>query len=445
MVKGLDFKLLERIRNGEDIYTVSAAAKSERFGTTQTQESPDPLEKQNDTLNNNDADDAVFDRIAEKEVAAIPKDKTVKRGQMAPAGALIPGKKRTRDQILAEMKAARAAAAAATKAKEESSLSSRFRKISNKKVPGSRIERDAQGREVLIIVDEDGHERRKIRKTSAAIIPTNAEVVRKAQYLPPVGAKPLGMEVPDVYKKLVRQQSTQDEEGTGDDIFDDAGDDYNPLAGIENGSGDSDEESGNESGNDSERKREDGEVKENITRNEHTAKKDSLHPLPAAPSRRDYFVGSKTKLVSQEGYRAPSMSDPAIQAALKKAAALKARSSSSSGDLSSHRLENDEDRDETVARAREEKRKQMLSNVDRDAEDMDLGFGTSRFEDEEDADMEDCGIKLSEWGDGDDVEDRAEGTNRGGKKRKRGPKKRKGDANNAADVLRAMERMRSEK
>ena len=73
--------------------------------------------------------------------------------------------------------------------------------------------------------------------------------------------------------------------------------------------------------------------------------------------------------------------------------------------------------------------------ADRDDEDLDMGFGTSRFADEEDFD--DSKVKLSTWGDKDDD---GEGQSKGGQsKRKRGPKKRKGDANNAADVLRVME------
>ena len=58
----------------------------------------------------------------------------------------------------------------------------------------------------------------------------------------------------------------------------------------------------------------------------------------------------------------------------------------------------------------------------------------SRFEDEKDLE-DDSKIKLSVWGkDGDDDQERG-----GQGKRKRGPKKRKGDANNADDVLRVME------
>ena len=83
----------------------------------------------------------------------------------------------------------------------------------------------------------------------------------------------------------------------------------------------------------------------------------------------------------------------------------------------------------------------MLQQDDRDAEDMDMGFGSSRFADEED--FEDKKIKLSKWG-GDDVRDEDGGGIGDGKgKRKRGPKKRKGDGNNAADVMRVLEKRKA--
>ncbi len=83
----------------------------------------------------------------------LEKEKTKKKGQLSTS--LVPGKKRTRDQILAEMRAAREA----VKAKGESGLGARFKKIGGPRIAGSRIERDSKGREVLVIVDEDGREK----------------------------------------------------------------------------------------------------------------------------------------------------------------------------------------------------------------------------------------------------------------------------------------------
>ncbi|KAF5515980.1 hypothetical protein CGCS363_v000627 [Colletotrichum siamense] len=384
LVKGLDFKLLARIRRGEDVW-------NDEKDKEEKEEAP-PEE---------DIDEA-FDELEESEVQAIEKETVKKKGQMASI-ALAPGKKRTRDQILAEMKAARAAAKAA-----QDNLGDKFRKIGAKQKPGTRIERDSKGREVLIIVDEDGHEKRKVRKVQAGV-----EEEQRKEFIPDKDAKPLGMEVPEFYKK---QQQQEAEEDDNDDIFADAGDDYDPLAGMDSDSDEDDE----------------GEVKDKEAKEDAKAepKSDSTSmappPKPAAP--RNYFKDSKTELISSQSIKAPSMEDPAIMAAFKRAAQLRAANKEE---------DNDEDEDDEEAKARAARRRKMLESVDRDAEDLDMGFGTSRFEDE--ADFDDQPIKLSQWGNDDDDE----GGHGGKTKRKRGPKKRKGDGNNAADVLRVMEQRKA--
>ncbi|KAI1640475.1 hypothetical protein F4809DRAFT_648013 [Biscogniauxia mediterranea] len=383
LVKGLDFKLLERIRKGEDVY-----------GDSKTEEEEPEVE---------DVDDE-FDRLEEEKIAAVEKEKTAKKGQLSTAP-LNPSRKRTRDQILAEMKAAREAA----KAKEESALGSKFKKI-GPKTPGTRIERDSKGREVMIIVDEDGTEKRKVRKVQTTSSEKPESKVKDLM-MPDPKAKPLGMEVPEIYRSKMEEPEDEDI-----NIFDDVGDDYDPLAGLEE---DSDLDS---------------DSSEDKTKQADTSKKDQdampPPPRPAAPSEpRNYFKDSKTGLASSETLQAPSMSDPAIQAALKKAASLK---------IASLNTMADEDDDEE-ARAKAERRRKMLQNDDRDAEDLDMGFGTSRFEDE--ADFEEQRVKLSEWGKEGDEDQKGRGG--GNSKRKRGPKKRKGDGNNAADVLRIMEQRRA--
>ncbi|KAI1103315.1 inosine-uridine preferring nucleoside hydrolase-domain-containing protein [Jackrogersella minutella] len=379
LIKGLDFKLLERIRKGEDVY-----------GDSDTkEESPEPEEDIDEEL----------DELEEKEIAAVNKEKAAKKGQLSTAP-LNPSKKRTRDQILADMKAAREAA----KANKDTGLGSKFKKI-GAKTPGTRLERDSEGREVLIVVDEDGHEKRKIRKIQPAADPEERKAMNM---MPDKDAKPLGMEVPEQYRKQAEEPEDEDV-----DIFDDVGDDYDPLAGLE------------------EEDSEDEETSERKAQPPDASKEDKVAmPPPPRPTTnagpRNYFKDSKTELVSSESLKAPSMSDPAIQAAIKKAASLNPISSST-------------DEEDKAARAKAERLKKMLQSNDRDAEDMDMGFGTSRFEDEED--FEDKKVKLSEWGrEGDDDD----GKGGSGSKRKRGPKKRKGDANNAADVLRVIEKRRAD-
>ncbi|KAI0555185.1 hypothetical protein F4679DRAFT_155534 [Xylaria curta] len=384
LVKGLDFKLLERIRKGENVYRDDEAHDEEK-----------------ETLDNVDDE---LSRLEEEELAAVAKEAITKKGHLSTAP-MNPSKKRTRDQILSEMKAARDAA----KAKEESALGNKFRKI-GVKAPGTRIERDSNGREVMIIVDEDGNEKRKVRKTA----PDKSSQKASDLMMPDPKAKPLGMEVPEIYK----MKAEEPEEGDIN-IFDDVDDDYDPLAGLDDDSDDDE--------NDAEK----SVAQAKTTDTDKTDKdKDTMPPpsRPVGPSEpRNYFKDSKTSLVSSTTLKAPSMSDPAIQAAFKKAASLHAVAKSS-------------EEDDEEARAKAERRRKMLENNDRDAEDMDMGFGTSRFED--DADFDEQRVKLSEWGREDEDGNQGRG---GGSKRKRGPKKRKGDSNNAADVLREVERQRASK
>ena len=152
-------------------------------------------------------------------------------------------------------------------------------------------------------------------------------------------------------------------------------------------------------------------------------------PRPAQPAeQRNYFKGSSSGLISEESVKAPSMSDPAIQAAFKKAAAMRAAAQ-----------QDEDDENDSEAKAKAERRRKMLQNADRDAADMDMEFGTSRLEDE--ADFEDSDVKLSRWGNDDDED----GGKAGGpkSKRQRGGKKRKGDASNIADVMRVIESRKS--
>ncbi|UPK99233.1 hypothetical protein LCI18_010168 [Fusarium solani-melongenae] len=394
LVKGLDFKLLEKIRRGDDIY-------GEEKEESEQQAGPEL-----------DVDDE-FDQLEGQEVQAVAKEKTEKKKGQLSTVSLAPGKKRTRDQILAELKASREAA----KAQQENALGDRFKKIGAKQKAGSRIERDSKGREVLIIVDEDGHEKRKVRKIQPGE-DKEAEAKRAGLLMPDKDAKPLGMEVPEEYRKKTGPEEEEDM-----DIFEGVGDDYDPLAGMGGSDSDSDaddEESKKKKGGEDE---EEGEVADNSM---------PPPPKPQGPTApRNYFQGAKTGLVSEEQSKAPSMSDPAIMAAIKRAAAINPIKKDK-GDADSDEEDQDED---ARAKAMDERRKKLLQMADRDDEDLDMGFGTSRFADEEDFD--DSRVKLSNWGEEDDD---GEGKARGGSsKRKRGPKKRKGDANSAADVLRVME------
>lgn len=386
LVKGLDYKLLERVRRGEDVLNGDSKIKSEDDGRGAVVDIDEELEK-----------------LEDRDVAPVVKEKIEKRGEMADPS-LIPGKKRNRDQILAELKASRQAA------KEETvpSLGARFRKVGARQVT-SRIETDSKGREVLVTVDEDGNVKRKVRR---------AQLENKAQkgyglLMPDKDLKPLGMEIPENAKPVEKE----DEETN---IFDDVGDDYNPLACLE----DEDEDSEGSSSEDLKKEEKDlKEMRPSTAKTSPSAKSSMAPPprpnLPAKP--RNYF-GDSSNTMSEvsAGAGAKEMTDPAILAALKKASSLASRSELAK---TSEEL------------AREKRLREMLEAQERDAADMDMGFGSSRFEDEED--FGDDKVKLSEWGTGDDGHGAEKGSGKG--KRKRGPKKRKGDVNSAADVMRVLE------
>ncbi|KAJ0121063.1 hypothetical protein J7T55_008223 [Diaporthe amygdali] len=398
LIKGLDFKLLERVRRGEDVFS----------GAKPSQGQAEPSPEAEDEPEEEDVDDA-FEELEEKEVTAVEREKARKKGQLATT-TLVPGQKRTRDQILAEMKAAREAA----KAQQESALGSRFKKIGAKKEPGSRIERDARGREVLIIVDEDGNEKRKVRKVAAEV-----ERERESFKVNP-NAEVLGMEVPEYYKKKLEEQADADEEVN---MFSDVESDYDPLGGISSDSNDSDEPDADEAKKkvakaQSQSPKSEGEV-DSISQD---AVQEDMRPppKPQAQHPRNYF---KSSLISEEENARPAMSDPSVLAALQKAKTLNAATKSE---------------EEQKEADRQVRLKKMMASADRDAEDMDLGFGTNRLADEEE--LEDDGkTKLSKWGADDDDEERGGGKS----KRKRGPKKKKGDVNNVADVMKVLEKRKA--
>ncbi|CAK7220295.1 hypothetical protein SBRCBS47491_004139 [Sporothrix bragantina] len=449
--KGLDFQLLERARRGD--VEGDGEAKGEEDNTEETREGGP------------DVDDE-FEKIESADVQAVEREKTKKKGQYstaAPPGAAAAGQKRSRDQILAEMKAAREAAkqAQAAKAEAEPALGSRFKKIGpsqQQQKAGSRIEIDSRGREVLILVDEDGHEKRKVRKVKAPA----------AEEKPEGNGTVLGMEVPEFYRKKLEAEAAA-AAAKEVDIFDDVGSDYDPLAGMDSASSEEDDDNDNDDDDkqtkesDAKRRRRsssassrsDGEVSDTSrgsrgrrrrapseerrrsTKDERTRDK---APAAAAPPRKNYF-GNSTLLSESTSRGGPSMQDPSVLAALRKAKQLR---EASEADAQNQALSEEA--------AREARLKKLLQSSERDAEDLDMGFGSSRLEDTEDLDDAGGGkkVRLSTWKGGEkegdyDDDDGAGGGSRGDKgKRKRSGKKRKGDGNNAEDVMRVLERRREE-
>ncbi|KAL1896618.1 hypothetical protein Sste5346_004653 [Sporothrix stenoceras] len=438
LVKGLDFKLLNRVRMGEDVFG------GEKKDDDDKEEDKEPAPPATDV-------DDEFEKIEGSEVQAVEREKAKKKGQYSTTTTAAAGQKRSRDQILAEMKAAREAAKQAKAAASEPLLSSRFKKIGAPQTAGSRIEIDSRGREVLVIVDEDGHEKRKVRKTA----PPAADGVDALK----ADGKVLGMEVPEFYRK--KQEAEAAAAAAKEvDIFDDVGSDYDPLAGMDSESSDDDsdedgkktekkqENEEKEDSRDAKRRRrssttssrEDGEASDTSSTSRDSRRRrrsTSRERRPAEPAKpRNNYFGGSTLLSEQSSRGGPSLNDPSVLAALRKAKQMREASES---EAKSQALSKEAEREARL--------KKLMQSSDRDAEDLDMGFGTNRLEDTEDLDEDraDRKERLSTWRGGADAggddDDDEEGGSRGDKtKRKRGGKKRKGDGNNAEDVMRVLER-----
>lgn len=402
LVKGLDRKLLERIRRGEDV--TSNSAEKER------EDDPAP-----------DIEDA-FDELAEADVGSIVREKAEKKGEkISSQPPAVAGVKRSRNDILKELKRQREEAAAAALAEREKkypTLGPGFRKVTANGET-SRIETDEKGREVLIITGPDGKEKRKVRKQKQVDQP----VVEIRNDLDDA-TKPINMH---------NLPPPKEEDSEDDDIFEGVGSNYNPLANLEDSDDDSEADDSDLNPSKSE-----GRAESETTRNEETATcagPSNKEAVPTTvPTKRDYFKTSARSTAAEKPEEISS-ADATVRAALAKVHNL---------DESSSLLQNLNDPNSEEARLK--KRAAELAASDRDMEDMDLGFGASRFDDAEEMEREGEKVKFSQWkGLGADEDDEGGHDAKGAKKRKRGPKKRKGDKNNADDVLKVMEQQKEKK
>ncbi|GAB7344522.1 hypothetical protein MBLNU457_2349t1 [Dothideomycetes sp. NU457] len=425
LVKGLDRRLLERVRRGEDVMGGGMA------GTKQTQEVDDE-----------------FEALAEKDVGPVEREKKVKKGEMAPPSA-VAGGKRSRDQILAELRAQRASAAAARVAARPE-LGDKFRSIDARS--GPKIVKDSKGREVLITRDEHGNIKKKIRKVDPAAVSEALVEEKPKEFLD----KDVFIPAP---KALVPRPEPEEE--SDGDIFEGVGDAYNPLG---DNSDDSDEDAPAEpparSSVPSEEKpatedpdADEGEIHEpaapttsTSTKPNPTTTAPASAPTDPAPSKpRNYFTTKLPSPSTEPAAPTNPMSDPTFLAAIQRAGSLanfKMQLSASEPADSASELRPGESEEQRTARLK--RRAAMLATTDRDLEDMDMGFGSSRFEDAEDGEEGGKKGKLSTWkGVGvDDDEDEPEKKSR--KPRERG-RKRKGDKDSAADVLGVLERRKEKK
>jgi hypothetical protein len=430
LVKGLDRRLLERVKRGENVLEAS----------------PNQSEMGSEEAKDEDID-AEFDELEKQEVVPVARDEKMKKGTMAPPPP-VTGQKRTRDQILADLKAARKAAAAAAIPK----LGSKFRKIGEIRET-SRIERDDRGREVLITTDADGNVKRKVRKVK--------HDGPEANIAPPLeldpNQKPLGMVVPDL--------PVSPEEEEDEDIFEGVGLDFNPLAALDEDdvSSSEDEAAEKEKIKDaplrgSERLSQSRSRSLSRTSSRSASKSRSKsrsysigtddaasdpessvqdNPVPISAAPRNYFNDDPSTLSVLGNLQNP-LKDPTLLAAL-----------TNSRKLDADRMASDANPLSAEEAARLKRREAMIANQDRDLEDMDMGFGSSRFDDADEMANDGERVKFSQWkGLGEDVDDDEDKSGKKrdkGEKRKRAPKKRKGDKNSAADVLSVMKSQKEKK
>lgn len=350
LVRGLDFKLLERVRRGEDVMAEPVEEKELE-------------EPEVDPSHAADVDNEL-DALEVQDVAPQERTSEVKKGIMAPPPPPSASQqKRTRHEILKAFKASRASGAARPSpdiVPALPELGSRFRKIDGNKKAVSRIERDAQGREILITVGEDGRVKRKVRK-----VPARAEEA-STLLQPDKDAMPLGHDV-TMPTDIAAPTTTEDNE----DIFADVGTDFNPL-----GSVTSDDDI-----SDCEEKIRD---KHSIRTTSDLMKTQVSDSDNHDPPRRDYFGTSASESETANSL-STSVNDPTIFATLKKAAAIAAKTTGCT-----ETREHSHDEDATQMRGKDAERKarhqRMLARDDRDAVDLDLGFGGSRMGDGEDED-----------------------------------------------------------
>ncbi|KAI9046139.1 uncharacterized protein KD926_003977 [Aspergillus affinis] len=413
MVKGLDWALLRRVRAGEDV-------------NAQGEEKKDSEEEEK--KGEEDMDEA-FDRVLEEKGEALPSapketEPKKKKGNLAmvPPAAPAPLPK-TRDEILRQLRESRERARStemapppppAQPAAPESVLGARFKKVGDDatKVEKKRwVEQDENGRrkEILQITDAQGNTKRKVRWLDK---PGQSNGGLLA---PDKDAKPLGMEVPvEIASKTAAPVEAEDED---DDIFAGVGADYDPLGDLGEGDSSSSDSEDETSVDDKTEQRASADADANANADRDTAPP-AVEPTEKPSRPRNYFSTSTSDEPEPVDRYNPLMNDPTLVAALKRAAALRQASPSNEAAEGG-------DGEEGVDSDTLLRRKKFLEEARRreaqDAMDMDLGFGNSRIEDEEDEE----GPTYDEQ--------------RGGKKRKRGPKKKKGNKDSVSDVMQVLE------
>jgi len=367
-----------------------------------------------------DADEGVedeFEKLEQQEVATVQRttakkesETSVRTEESTVDGHGPAGVKRSRDALLAEMKSKRAADQAARLAARPD-LGNQFKSIETKKAPKVII--DKKGREVIITKDEEGRIKKKVRKVDIS------DQTRPTKFLDE------GVIVP---ARVVDEDTGLNEnEADEGNMFEDVDDDYNPLGNVEeeDDNDDNDNDDHHHHGVDEE---ECGEEKSNIKDNLTFTKRDvradhigeeqgsqSATKNPSDVQPRNYFSHSKTSdlaIPSESNTSTNPFQDPAFLSAITRASEL-AKFKMHLGDKTNMHDNVDinngvtEIEDEASSRIeihhRDEqarlikKREMLLSNSNRDLDDMDLGFGGDAYGEDDDDEGGHQRGQLREW------------------------------------------------
>lgn len=331
LVRGLDFKLLEKVRQGEN---VMEGKKNE--------EREEELDEELDEA---------LDKVVVKEKPEKPK-------------------KKTRAEVLAELKKAREEAEAVRAAEE--AQNSRFRKIGDRKKEQETKKQEGDEPKIKYITTADGKVKRVRVKKKA---PPPVEEIK------PTGPT-LGMEVP------VAPPPPQ--EDSDSDIFEGVGVDYDPFDGLQDDD-DSSDDSDDSTSSKKKVLKDKGKEKE----------KDTLSGQTSEPKKKIKLFDDDDEATEELPKTTSDLlaSNPEIAAALRKAA---------------HLAEKREELKTLEENSKESRLKKLLESADRDMDDMDMGFGGStNFEDDDEEVAPASG---------------------GAKKRKRGKKNPKGDKNDIESI-----------
>lgn len=480
LVKGLDFKLLERARRGEDLDRAptppEASAKEETAKAPEVEADVDDelekaLEKEIITANkpesqeaNNDTSDQNSSAHAHaQEAPPLTRNEILRRiKQRHKAPNLTPNRE-------TGLESSRFASEVTTTRPEPSEPridQSRFRKIPSAPKPNRhKFTETVNGRrrEVLVITDKEGKTKRKTRwldPDTEGKVGSNRSAVRdsggKNQHawggdLP---AEILAMQRAAAEEEEARRRREEEDE-RDEDIFGGVAE-YDPLAGIDSDGDEEEEAEGKVSGTnrvskDVREREEDNDDDGEIADMAHDNVVSISKPPKSSTSRpRNYFATTNTgpdEETASSDIKGPSH-DPAILAALKRAAQIRHQEEAEDTAATVRAAEKSSN---NAARPTQdqERSKALLAKLQSqsgyDDVDIDMGFdGNARYDDDDDEN--DGKQRLSQWkgvGEGSDEEGEHGGAWRGGSKRKRGGKKKKGDKNSYADVMSVIEGRRN--